>query len=139
MLITDTKLTLKDILNKIDNPYHYEEYDEYYDYYHKSNIHSHLNGECISYNRNELYEPLSWNRFKQLPLDFQRDYMLNLVKLYDVDEWMLNSMFGVRTDELYSHIVYTLNVNITGSCNRESKKYEQFLKFIKGDNHGRNV
>lgn len=90
-----------------------------------------LNGECVSYTKEELNKPIPWIKFIKLTHDIQKEYIIKLNKLYKIDILMLSSLFSYNADDIQDHIINDLKLPINKWCVRGSDEYEAFLKFIK--------
>ncbi len=102
------------------------------DDYFESSCFSKLNGTCITYNTNEINNPMKWNRFIYLPITIQKQYIQTLNNKYEVDYWMLERMFCVSQNTIKYYLKHQLHLTVNEWCCRTSKKYFSFLTFIKG-------
>lgn len=85
-------------------------------------------GEVHTYDMNE---PKSWEQFKEMPVDIQREYLNYLVENYNVNATSLGTMFNIRPLTVRRHIE-TNNLGLTfkvgNSMNAAQKeKWKSFL------------
>lgn len=57
-------------------------------------------GETVAYN---LSKPMEWQNFCNLPIHIQKEYLLNLIKLYSTTASDLARMFGITAQTVTKH------------------------------------
>jgi hypothetical protein len=85
-------------------------------------------GEVHTYVMNE---PKSWEQFKELPTNIQKEYLTHLVQNYNANATSLAMMFGVRPLTVRRHIETNqlgLTFKVGNSMNADQKaKWQEFL------------
>ena len=95
-----------------------------------------LNGEVKSYNMNE---PVTYEKFKSMPLDLQENYLVHLIDEYHVTGSNLADMMGIVPKTLYTYLASkNLNGYLPGKGHRMPKEcqkaWEEFLASKTGKN-----
>lgn len=85
-------------------------------------------GEVHTYSMNE---PKSWERFKQMPVHIQKEYLEGLVRDYNVNAASLGEMFNVQAATVRRHID-THNLGLTFKVGNSMKpaQREEWEKFL---------
>lgn len=88
-------------------------------------------GEVYTYTMNK---PKSWEQFKELPTNIQKEYLMYLVQNYNANATSLATMFGVRPLTVRRHIESNqlgLTFKVGNSMNAEQKtKWQEFLSEV---------
>lgn len=78
-----------------------------------------------------MNEPKSWEQFKELPTNIQKEYLMYLVQNYNVNATSLAMMFGVRPLTVRRHIETNqlgLTFKVGNSMNADQKaKWQEFI------------
>ena len=98
-----------------------------------------LNGPVSTY---KLDEPMSWESFKAMPEDLQKQYILRLQENYGANDEMIGKMFK-KSDTVVLRLRNALNIKPLGKCklNRNEKaicdtKWEAFCNGVVGGKPG---
>ena len=98
-----------------------------------------LNGPVSTY---KLDEPMSWESFKAMPEDLQKQYILRLQENYGANDEMIGKMFK-KSDTVVLRLRNALNIKPIGKCklNRNEKairdaKWDAFCNGVVGGKPG---
>ena len=98
-----------------------------------------LNGPVSTY---KLDEPMSWESFKAMPEDLQKQYILGLQENYGANDEMIGKMFK-KSDTIALRLRNSLNIKPLGKCklNRNEKairdaKWDTFCNGVVGGKPG---
>lgn len=89
-------------------------------------------GETVTYN---LSKPMEWQDFCNLPIHIQKEYLLNLIKLYSTTASDLARMFGITAQTVTKHCG-SEEIGIKFSPGKRMNKDNRaaFEIFCQGDN-----
>lgn len=98
-----------------------------------------LNGPVSTY---KLDEPMSWESFKAMPEDLQKQYILNLQNTYQANDKMIGKLFG-KSDVTVGEYRKKLGINLIGKSKmtRDEKtvcdaKWDAFCNGVVGGKPG---
>ncbi len=87
-----------------------------------------LNGKIMSYNLNE---PMTWADFKAASAQLQTEYLLNLIKTYNVNYSSLSQMFGINRAKLKAHILANqIPVSFRAGCSMSAVERAAWDEFM---------
>jgi hypothetical protein len=88
-----------------------------------------LNGKVITIN---MTEKISWERFKKMPEDLQKSYILSLRETHKGRMCDIAEMFGMRNGTVSAYICNKFpELKITGSSPRQADP--EWIKFMNGE------
>lgn len=94
-------------------------------------------GELMVY---KLGEPMSWERFKAMPLTHQTEYIAGLQEKYGATCRVLSDMFGITPVTLHRHVKNNgLDVNFRRGTNMTYEQHAAWRLFFDGTRTSDNV
>lgn len=90
-------------------------------------------GEVYTYKMNE---PKSWEQFKGMPRDIQKDYLVYLMQKYNANTIALAGMFGVCPLTVRNYIKNNqLGISLKGARGMTEEQKVQWDSFLNGGSH----
>ena len=87
-----------------------------------------MNGKVESYRMND---PMTWDEFKAMPQDLQRDYITLIRERFGVSDSAIARMFGV-SQTWFANKVVKLGLCKGKHCGVSNKDKDGFLKWVNG-------